>query len=179
MPIQAALVADDGTAEPVALEPEHEGGSSVHGYTKYYSFSVPVHHAVTYTALEVESGAASPTSFPLQNDIFVVPSETAADGPKVDFTVAVRTAASRPPRVDITISAPVRQQGTLAPKVARREVADAKPGGALSVPGYQLWEGSVDLGAPPTGAVAVVASAGLEGGVVRDVLYLSAGVAGW
>lgn len=51
------------------------------------------------------------------------------------------------------------------------------------VPGYRLREGSVDLGAPATGAVAVsveVAAGGPEGsGVVRDVLYVDAGVAGW
>lgn len=152
----------------------------MYGYTRYYSFSLPVHQDKEYTALEVERGAASRESFQLQNDVFVVVSRTVVEGSNVSFAVAARTAAgggSSSGAVDVGISAPARQQGTLAPKVAVHE-ADAKPGAA--VPGYQLWEGSVDLGAPVTGAVAVSAAAGVEGGgVVRDVLYVSAGVAGW
>lgn len=160
----------------------------MYGYTKYYSFSIPVNHDTAYTALEIRRGEASTASFPLQSSIFVVPSMTAVRGSKVDFTVAVRTAgesSSSPANTTTTIqvSAPVRQQGTLAPKIATHD-ADPKPGSAVhAAPGYQLWEGSVDLGAAVvTGAVAVSAAAAAadpEGGVVRDVLYLSAGVAGW
>lgn len=139
---------------------------------------------MAYTALEVEGGSDSRMSFPLQNNILVVPSMTAVEGNKVDFAVAVRTTSgqSSSPPVDIVISAPVRQQGTLAPKVTRHK-AVPRPGTAVVVPGYQLWEGSVNLGdASVTGAVAVGAAATesqSEGVVVHDVLYLSAGVAGW
>lgn len=161
----------------------------MYGYTKYYSFSVPVNHDTAYTALEIKLGDASTTSFPLQSSIFVVPSMTAVQGSKVDFTVAVRMPAessSSPTNTTTTtiqVSAPVRQQGTLAPKTATHGT-DPKLGTAMhAAPGYQLWEGSVDLGAAVvTGAVAVSAAGtapGPEGGVVRDVLYLSAGVAGW
>lgn len=175
--IKASLVASEGKSEPVLLEPEQEEGSSVYGQTKYYSFSVPVHQDTSYTALEVRRDGAAPTSFPLQNSIFVLPSRTAVEGSKVNFTVAARTTGQPSLPVDITISAPVRQQGTLAPKVTTHH-ADARPGAALA--GYQLWEGSVDLGgAPVTGAVSVSAAAEVNGGAVHDVLYLSAGVAGW
>lgn len=159
----------------------------MYGLTRYYSFSLPAHQDVTYAALNISRGGSPAASFPLQNDIFVVPSMTATEGSTVvDFAVAVRTttiAAGQPsstaPAPDITISAPVKQQGTLAPRIARQK-AGAQPGTAV-VPGYQLWKGSVDLASPATGAVSVSAAAGVlqGGGAVRDVLYISAGVAGW
>lgn len=178
LPVKASLVASDGSPESVTLKPEDEEGSSVYGRTRYYSFSVPVHQDPSYTALEISRDGAAPTSFPLQNSIFVVPSMTTVQGSEVGFTVAARVTGQPAPRVDVIISAPVRQQGTLAPKMTSHN-ADARPGAA--VPGYQLWEGSVDLGdALVTGAVSVSAELELEGGgVVRDVLYLGAGVAGW
>lgn len=161
----------------------------MYGLTRYYSFSLPAHQDVTYAALNISRRGSPAASFPLQNDIFVVPSMTATEGSTVvNFAVAVRTttiAAGQPsstaPALDITVSAPARQQGTLAPKIARNK-ADAQPGTAV-VPGYQLWQGSVNLAAPVTGAVSVSVSAAADelqgGGVVRDVLYVSAGVAGW
>lgn len=176
--IRAFLVAADGSPEPVVLEQEGEGGSSVYGSTSYYSFPAPVAlQDKTYTALEVERGADPRLSFPLQNNVFVVPSMTAAEGSGMRFAVAERTAAaggsSQP--VEVLVSAPVRQQGTLAPRVTRHRVDVVA--GAVDVPGYRLWEGSVDLGAPTTGAVAVsVTTAGEPEG---DVLYVDAGVAGW
>ncbi|KAG6355115.1 hypothetical protein INS49_004196 [Diaporthe citri] len=175
LPIKASLVASDGSSEPVILKPENEEGSSVYGQTRYYSFSVPVHQDTSYTTLEISRDGAAPAPFPLQNDVFVVPSMTAVEGNKVGFAVAVRATDYSP--VDINVSAPARQQGTLAPKVTSHD-AGARPGAV--VPGYRLWEGSVDLGdASVTGAVSVSVAAEVEGGVVRDVLYLSAGVAGW
>lgn len=176
-PIEASLVASGGSSESIMLEPEQEGGSSVYGYTKYYSFAVPVHQDTSYTALEISRDGAAPTSFPLQNNIFVLPSRTAVEGSRVDFTVAARTTGQPSSAVNIIISAPVRQQGTLAPKITTHH-ADARPGAVVL--GYQLWEGSADLGdAPVTGAVSVSVAAEVDGGVVHDVLYLSAGVAGW
>lgn len=153
----------------------------MYGSTSYYSFSAPAGQDTSYSALEVEQGAGTRVSFPLQNTIFAVPSMTAAEGSTVRFAVAERTTAasgsSQP--VDVLVSAPVRQQGTLAPRVTRHRVEVVA--GAVHVPGYRLWEGSVDLGAPTTGAVAVSAAAGGPdgGGAVRDVLYVGAGVAGW
>lgn len=176
-PIKASLVASEGSSEPVLLEPEHEEGSSVYGQTKYYSFSVPLHQDTSYTALEISHDEGAPTSFPLQNNVFVLPSRTTVEGSTMNFTVAARTTGQPSSSVDIIISAPVRQQGTLAPKITTHH-ADARPGAV--VPGYQLWEGSADLGdAPVTGAVSVSVAAEADGGVVHDVLYLSAGVAGW
>lgn len=100
------------------------------------------------------------------------------EGSRVDFALAARSASFQ---AGVNVSAPVRQQGTLAPKITRHTV-DAKqltPSASIA-PGYQLWEGSLDLGAPVTGAVAVAVTAKDEDGeVVRDVLYLSDGVAGW
>lgn len=150
----------------------------MYGHTTYYSFSVPVSQDTSYTTLEVSQSGASPTSFPLQNEILVLPSRTTVEGSNVSFTVATRNTGQPPPSpVDIIVSVPVRQQGTLAPKVTTHN-ADAKPGAVVS--GYQLWEGSADLGdGLVTGAVSVSAAAEVEGGVVQDVLYLSAGVAGW
>lgn len=149
----------------------------MYGHTTYYSFSVPVGQDTSYTALEVSQSGASPTSFPLQNDVFVLPSRTTVEGSNVNFTVATRNTGQPPSPVDIIVSVPVRQQGTLSPKVTSHN-AEAKPGSVAL--GYQLWEGSVDLGAGlVTGAVSVSAAAEVQGGVVQDVLYLGAGVAGW
>lgn len=180
--MRALLVAADGSSEPLALEPEDEGGSSVYGDISYYSISAPAGQDKTYTALEVEHDGESRASFPLQNAVFVVPSMTAAEGSAVRFAVAERTTVagglSQP--MEVLVSAPARQQGTLAPRVTRIKAAVAAA--AVAVPGYRLWEGSVELGAPTTGAVAVsVTTAGGPGGdgVVRDVLYVDAGVAGW
>lgn len=178
--MQASLVADNGGSESITLDLEREEGSSVYGNTSYYSFSSPVGQDKAYTALEIrQEGSSTPTSFPLQSDIFVVPSKTSVEGSKVTFTVATRTAgepSSSPP--EVTISAPVRQQGTLAPKVIRYKT-DVQPTTTITSPGYQFWEGSVDLDAVATGAVAVAAASMSEAGEVHDVLYLSAGVAGW
>lgn len=139
-----------------------------------------MHQYTSYTSLEISRDGAAPTSFSLQNSIFVVPSMTAVQGSQVAFTVAARTTGQPPSHVDVVISAPVRQQGTLAPKVTSHDT-DAKPGAV--VPRYQLWQGAVDLGGGAlvvTGAVSVSAAAQVGGGgVVHDVLYLSAGVAGW
>lgn len=184
MPVQASLVADDGISESITLELESETGSSVYGNTSYYSFSSSVRQDAALTALEIkQDGSSTPTSFPLQSDIFVVPSKTSVDGLKVTFTIATRAAggsssplSSSPP--EIIVSAPLRQQGTLAPKTVGHK-ADAEPATTITASRYQFWEGSVDLGAPTTGAVAVLAAGTADGGEVHDVLYLSAGVAGW
>lgn len=151
----------------------------MYGSTSYYSLTATVRHDAAYTTLEVNPGGApSRASFPLQNNIFVVPSKTSAEGSRADFALAARSAYSR---LEVNISAPIRQQGTLAPLIKTHR-ADAQPATnpALIVPGYQLWEGSVDLGAPATGAVTVaVAATNEDGEVALDALYLSAGVAGW
>lgn len=176
-PVKASLVARNSSSESVMLEHEQEEGSSVYGQTKYYSFSIPVQQDTSYTKLEIRRDDAAPTSFPLQSNIFVLPSRTAVEGSMVNFTVAARTTGQPSSAVNIIISAPVRQQGTLAPKITTHH-ADARPGAV--VPGYQLWEGSVDLGdAPITGAVSVSVAAEVDSVVVQDVLYLSAGIAGW
>ncbi|KAG8162501.1 hypothetical protein KVR01_008266 [Diaporthe batatas] len=180
LPLQASIVASDGASESLTLEPEPTTGSSVYGQTIYYSFSAAVRQDVAYTALEVSQDGAccSQISFPLQSSIFVVPNKTSVEGSRVDFALAAKSDLSS---VKVNVSAPARQQGTLAPKITRY-TADVRraTSSALIVPGYQVWEGSVDLGAPPTGAVAVAVTAMDEGGeAVRDVLYLSAGAAGW
>lgn len=104
-----------GSSEPIALEQEGEGGSSVYGDTSYYFFSAPARQDTTYSALEVEIGGATRASFPLQNTVFVVPSMTAAEESAVRFAVAERTTAAgrSSPRapVEVLVSAPVRQQG--------------------------------------------------------------------
>lgn len=176
-PIKASLISSEGSSESVTLEPEQEEGSSVYGQTKYFSFSVPLHQGTSYTALEIGHDEAAPTSFPLQNNVFVLPGKTAVEGSTLNFTMAARTTGQPPSSVDIIISAPVRQQGTLAPKITTHHT-DARPGAVVT--GYQLWEGSADLGdAPVTGAVSVGVAAEVNGVVVSDVLYLAAGVAGW
>lgn len=151
----------------------------MYGLTSYYSFTAAVRQDVTYTALEASQGGAPPrASFPLQSSIFVVPSKTSLEGSRTNFALAARSASSR---VEVNVSAPVRQQGTLAPRITT-QTADVRPvtNSVLIAPGYQLWEGSVDLGAVATGAVAVAVTAvGEDGEVIRDVLYLSAGAAGW
>lgn len=171
------MVADDSDYGVTTLEPEPELGGSVYGNTTYYSFLFPVAADKAYTALKVGRDGAPPSSFPLQNDMFVVPSRTAVQGTRVDVTVAARPGRLSHP-AGAVVSAPTRQQGTLAPRITRYNVGlDA---GATEVSGYQLWEGSIGLGSPSTGAVGVsVGGGGGGGGVVDDVLYLGAEVAGW
>ncbi|POS78989.1 hypothetical protein DHEL01_v202619 [Diaporthe helianthi] len=186
-PVQAALVTSDGVSEPVTPTLEPETGSSVYGHTSYYSLSATPRQDAAYTALEITLGgaqASSPTSFPLQSTLFVVPSKTSLqEGSKViNFTVAAMSTTSSSP-VAVSISAPVRQPGTLAPRITRHDAAVVESDNTASgIPprGYRFWEGSVDVGAVVTGAVAVAVTAMDDGGgVVHDVLYLSAGVAGW
>jgi hypothetical protein len=188
LPLGASLLTADGASEPVKLELEPTTGSSVYGQTNYFSFSTTVRQGVAYTTLETIQGGdtSSRASFQLQSDVFVVPSMTTVRGPMINFTVAARMAGGDrvSSQVQVSISAPMRQQGTLAPKIARYDNADVKlvPPSAVTH-AYQLWEGSLDLGAPVTGAIAVTAtgasSTGAGGDVVRDVLYLSGGAAGW
>ncbi|KAI3399127.1 hypothetical protein diail_7706 [Diaporthe ilicicola] len=178
-PISASLVANDTDCGVSTLEPEPETGRSVYGNTTYYPFSFPVVRGggETCAALKIgRAGGAPPEYFPLQSDIFVVPSRTAVEGERVHVTVAARLGQVSSP-VEVVISAPLRQQGTLAPRITRHSMRLADAGTAEAGPGYQLWEGSMELGAPAAGAVGV--SAGGGGGVARDVLYLGAGAAGW
>ncbi|KAK2596582.1 hypothetical protein N8I77_013463 [Diaporthe amygdali] len=173
-PIQVSLVANDSDYGLITLESEPGTGSSVYGNTTYYSLSIPVDQDKAYTALKVGGIGAPPTTFPVQNDVFMVPSQTTIEGMKVNITVAARP-GQLSSAAEVAISAPVRQQGTLAPKITKHSLR--LQGAGIQEPGYQLWTGSIDLGVAVTGAVGMSVDDG--GGAVRDVLYLSAGVAGW
>ncbi len=125
------------------------------------------------------SGAGLKTqSFPIQASVFVVPSRTQISGTLAGVTVAaapgVNLASYR-----IQVAAPVGQPGTLGPKViASPSLPVVRLPGLTD--GYQLWQGSVDLGpaaATITGLVSIKVLN--DKAAVVDLLMVNPGAAGW
>jgi hypothetical protein len=104
--------------------------------------------------------------------VFVVPSKSGVVGSVVNMTVATLPGNLADWRV--AVAAPVGQMGTLGPKIIRTGVDMAKLPGLRD--GYEIWQGSVDLGQSSTGAISVYVSTGR---LIVDTLMLDAGVAGW
>lgn len=110
----------------------------------------------------------------MQTAAFVVSSltsKTSATITTLNFTVATRSASSRlgkrsaAPIVEVKV--PVGQQGTLGPAI--KTFSGVAVSNVGSKAGYELWAGSVDVGALATGPLSVAV---LDGeGVEIDVAF--------
>lgn len=144
----------------------------------YYSFTQVLDQNTTYASIDVGIATGSACThddsrFQVQNNVFVIPSRTWVNGSSISVAVARKGTSEEAPRVHITV--PTGQQGTLGPTILRQALDTSLLTQAAL--GYQIWHGELDFGVQPTGAVAVYAQIDNEG--LEDVLYLSAGVAGW
>jgi hypothetical protein len=122
---------------------------------------VKVPQPQSFDTFTISGAGFQPQTFRVQAKAFVVPSLTAATSStstSVNVTVAVGS-DRRHSKLDseksftgVNISAPVPQQGTLAPSVQSWTVPMSmfRDFGA-----YGLWGGSLDLGVLSTGAVTI------------------------
>lgn len=138
------------------LSPESETGSSIFGSTTFFPFSTQISKPEAFTSFTVSGPGISSQSFPVQSGAFVVPSLTTVTATNITtatirFSVATRQGSggyvSRMMKRDgakapnVSIQAPVAQEGTLGPKIeAFNNVAVA---GVGQKAGYDVWEGSV------------------------------------
>lgn len=158
------------------LKPESGTGSSLYGETTYYPFYLPLDANMTCTSLRVSGSGFDTQVFPIQGEVFVVPSMTTIVGKVVNFTIAAKPGQFSS-SASVSVVAPVGQERTLGPKTIRQLVdVDLAPNDIAGAAGYHLWQASINLALPATGAVSV--NIVLES-AVHDVLYLTAGVAGW
>jgi hypothetical protein len=100
----------------------------------------------------------------VQTSAFVVPSFTSVSSTSttiLNFTVAIRSRGA--PAVKVQV--PVGQQGTLGPAIETFNNVAVNNAGRKA--GYDLWAGSVDVGALATGApsVAILDGEGKEADV--------------
>lgn len=131
---------------------------------------------ITYTSFRVFGSGFETQTYPIQSNLFVVPSMTASTRTLVNITIVAKP-KQLPSSNSVTVVAPIGQEGTLGPKIVQKSVDISLTNfDKFAQVGYQVWQGSVDLGSPVTGAMNVKVES--EGGV-RDVLYLDGGVAGW
>lgn len=134
----------------VALIPESDTGASVFGTTSYFPFASTIDRSVlSFTILGL---GITPREFRIQTEAFVIPSRTytsSAATTRTNFTVATLSGTSP----SVRVSAPVPQLGTLGPVISTFEDVDVIKIGKIS--GYDLWDGSVDLGALTIGAVTI------------------------
>jgi len=160
------------TNDKIDLSPESETGSSVFGTTTYFPFSLQARNPIASgTDIIVSGEGLGKHKFPLQRRTFIVPSMTDISGTLLRLTVASQPGNNLQ---TARITAPVSQQGTLGPKLVEltatlTKLQDQKDG-------YDIWQGSGDMGQPPTGFVSVEV---LSNGVVVDSLMVNSGAAGW
>lgn len=104
----------------------------------------------------LDSFTAAGQPFAVQTQAFVVPSlsSLSPSGSSANVTVALRSSSEySTPTLDVRVSVPLPQLGTLGPNVVAFDaVGLAKVG---QVAGYVLWEGSVVFGGVSTGGVTV------------------------
>ncbi|KAE9370808.1 heme peroxidase [Stipitochalara longipes BDJ] len=147
-PPTGPLFLSTGSTAPVPLTPESAQGTSVFGSTTFYPFTTPIPHPETFTHFSI-----GPHTFAVQTTTFIVPSLTSlttTSSTSLNFTIA--TNAPRSPTVNVQV--PVGQQGTLGPAIKTFANVAVKSVGKKA--GYELWGGSVDVGALATGALSVV-----------------------
>jgi hypothetical protein len=143
----------------MTLRPVTETGYSVFGATGFYPFSVTISVPQSFDEFVITADGTELHNFKVQTEAFVVPSLSTAvtsTSTFVNVTVAVSSHKERARRYldkgfnEVNVSAPVPQQGTLAPKVQTWTVP-MSPSAELGM--YKLWIGSIDLRARITGAV--------------------------
>lgn len=166
------------------LTAENETGSSVfgaanttsasaYGTTTYFPFEIAGIELAGATSFVVSGPELETESFPIQGDIFVVPSMTEISGTVVNATIAVRPTTNFG-ACNIQVAAPIPQMGTLGPKIIEAALNVTKVPGLKD--GYELWQGSVDLQTAATGLVSIKV---MSRGAAVDVLMINPGVAGW
>ncbi|PMD54073.1 heme peroxidase [Hyaloscypha bicolor E] len=136
---------------PIPLTPEPAQGQSIFGTTAFYPFATKVIDAGSFAHFSV-TGHGSHITFPVQTSAFVVPSLTSVSSTSttiLNFTVATRSRVA--PTVKVQV--PVGQQGTLGPAIKTFDNVAVNNTGRKA--GYELWAGSVDVGALATGALSV------------------------
>lgn len=125
------------------------------------------------TSFIVSGPGLKTEAFPIQGNVFVVPSMTEISGTVANVTVAVRSTANFE-AYNIQVAAPIGQLGTLGPKIIKVSL-DATKAPDLK-DRFELWQGSVDLGNAVTGLVSIKV---MNGENVVDTLMFNSGVAGW
>jgi hypothetical protein len=162
----------------IALAAEAETGTSVfgrsggdYGTTTYFPFSFSGD-----TIGNATSFSAGGQSFPINGEIFIVPSLTSLSDRTLNATIATLASASCD-NLALHIAAPFPQAGSLAPRISTKEIG---PGTLVRktglVDGYTICETSLQLDGLSTGAIVIKASIG---GKVIDSLLVDRGVAGW
>ncbi|KAH8675275.1 heme peroxidase [Xylariales sp. PMI_506] len=186
--VPASAIAITVGGQKLQLHPESSTGSTVfessgindtatYGVTYYYSFSVAGANLTDASSFAVTAGRQAEGEFPISWGSFVVPSLTTTDGQVVNFTVAVPETEQDPisSGLEVTVTSPVLQPLTLAPKIVKGTGTFAAEATGTK-DGLTLWSGSYDVGQAVTGAITVTLS---REGQVLDTLLLGAGVAGW
>jgi hypothetical protein len=141
--------------------------SGAYGTTTYFPFSLTqdvIRDATSYSV--------SGTKFDLQPQTFVIPSLTTISGSFVKASVASSGHACS--SLSVQASAPVKQSGTLAPKVV--QVSGTLVKASTRLDGYGLCYATIQLPDIPTGLVNVKVAVS---GKVVDTLFVNGGAAGW
>jgi hypothetical protein len=146
---------------PTVLSPEASPGTSVFGVASFFPFSLPVSDPTTFYAFTVGVDGLEHT-YPVQAHGFVVPSLTfivsTNTSSVVNLTVAILAPtykwdpSSRSTPI-VTIKAPVGQMGTLGPAIKVIDNIPVTHAGLTA--GYNLWEGTLDIGTLVTGPLEV------------------------
>ena len=147
--------------------------ASEYGTTTYFPFIITGRQTAGAKSFIISWPGRKTSTFPIQDDVFVVPSATEISGTVINATVAARSGINGE-AYSIQIAAPTAQMGTLGPKVIRATLNMRRLPGMND--GYALWQGSVDLGKVPTGLVSV--SITREGATI-DMFMVNPGAAGW
>lgn len=167
------------------LVPEQELGISVfkltdaqtNATTQYLPFSIPSTSLTGASSFTVTPTAIEAQTFEIQDTAFIVPSLSQVDVATgfVNITLAARNDGPdfNSSQLSVKVAAPMTQQLTLAPKIARTTLRLTEIESPFNGIGY--WTGSTAI-ETPTGAVSATL---LYSGQVVDTLLLDAGVAGW
>jgi hypothetical protein len=144
---------------------------NVFGTTTYFSFSLS-----EPTIRNATSFFVAGQSFPINSEIFTIPSLTTLQGSMLTATIAIATSGSCD-NLTVQIAAPFSQAESLAPKI---DVNEFGPGSLVCKAGpsdeYTFCETSWQMDHLSPGAVVVKV---LVGGKVIDTLLVDREVAGW
>ncbi|RFU30513.1 hypothetical protein B7463_g5832, partial [Scytalidium lignicola] len=151
------------SAKSVILKPSAETGTSVFGTLSFYSFAVALQDPESFDTFTISGSDIESHTFKTQAKMFIVPSLTFTTSTTSSTTINVAVAALKStrgfnePSIYVVVSAPVPQQGTLAPKIQNWKVTMTN---SKSVGKYNISKGSVNLETIVTGAVTVDIAAG-------------------
>jgi hypothetical protein len=155
------------------LTPEVRTGTSVFGRTTYFSFALSGPTIRNATSFTVSDGSISDHVFPFNSWSFIVPGSTSLKGNAINATVAIPK-LDECARFGLSISTPMTQQGTLAPRLSEMAIElKAATGGGND---YRLCTAEVILDGMPTGFVTAKL---LNEDKVVDTMLLNGGNAGW